>query len=233
MEAESVNLIVALVAGVLSFASPCVLPLVPGYLTFLAGTAVEGPPSRLRLLLNAAAFVAGFTTVFVLLGALAGLVGYALQPYVPLLRQLGGVVLIVLGLHTAGVLRIPLLYRQWQPGNRLRLGFGRATSFVVGMVFAFGWTPCVGPVLGGILVLASTSETAGQGALLLVVYSLGMGIPFLGAGLAADALSGWLKQANRHMRLVEVISGALLVAMGVLVFTGELARLSALLYPTG
>lgn len=230
MEAESVTLTIAFVGGFLSFASPCILPLVPSYLTYLAGAAVEGQARRWRLFVNAVAFVAGFTVVFVLLGALAGLVGYALQPYVPFLRQVGGVILVVLGLHTAGVIRIPALLREWRPGLHKRLEFGKATSFVVGTVFAFGWTPCVGPVLGGILLLASTSDTAAQGAWLLTAYSLGLGVPFVIAGLLADALAGTLQKANRHLRLVEIVTGVLLVATGVLVFTGELARLSALFY---
>jgi cytochrome c-type biogenesis protein len=228
MNAESVTLTIAFVGGFLSFASPCVLPLVPSYLTYLAGAAVEGQATRLRLFVNSLAFVAGFTTVFVLLGALAGLVGYALQPYVPLLRQVGGVILVVLGLHTAGVISIPALLREWRPGLSKPLAFGKAPSFVVGTVFAFGWTPCFGPVLGSILLLAGTSDTAANGAYLLAAYSLGMGVPFVAAGLLADAFASTLKRANRHLRLVEIVTGALLVATGFLVFTGELERLSAL-----
>ncbi len=231
MDAENVSLTIAFVAGLLSFASPCVLPLVPAYLSYLAGAAVDGRPSRLRLFLNALAFVLGFTFVFVMLGTLAGLAGYALQPYVPILRQVGGVLLIVLGLHTASVIRIPALYREFRPGMNRHFELGKATSFVVGMVFAFGWTPCVGPVLGGILLLASTSNTAGQGAYLLAAYSLGMGLPFLAAGLAADALAGWVMRLGKRLRLVEMVAGALLVGVGFLVFTGELETLSALLYP--
>ena len=230
MEAENVSLAIAFVGGFLSFASPCVLPLVPAYLAYLAGAAVEGQATRLRLLFNAIAFVAGFTVVFVLLGALVGLAGYALQPYVPVLRQVGGVIVVVLGLHTAGVIKIPALYREWRPGLNKHFQLGKATSFVVGMVFAFGWTPCVGPVLGSILMLAGTSETAARGAYLLAVFSLGMGVPFIIAGLLADTLAGVLRRVNRHLRLVEVATGVLLVAVGVMIFTGDLERLSALLY---
>jgi cytochrome c-type biogenesis protein len=233
MDSLSLDFAIALVAGFLSFASPCVLPLVPVYLSYLAGSAaganLGGQPSRARLFVQALAFVLGFSAVFVTLGAVAGLVGFTLQPYMPVFRQVGGVILVVLGLHTAGLFKISFLYREWRPGLSWGTRFGPATSFVVGMVFAFGWTPCVGPVLGGILLLASTSDTALQGAYLLAVYSLGLGIPFLIAGLLAGALMGPLKAANRYLRVVEVVSGVMLMAIGVLVFTGELQRLSGLL----
>lgn len=233
MDSLSLNFAIALVAGFLSFASPCVLPLVPVYLSYMAGTAaganLGGKPSRAQMFVQALAFVLGFSTVFISLGALAGLVGLTLQPYMPVFRQVGGILLIVLGLHTAGLLKISFLYREWRPGLSWETRFGPATSFVVGMVFAFGWTPCVGPVLGGILLLASTSETALEGAYLLASYSLGMGIPFLIAGLLASALMGLLKSANRYLRIVEVISGVMLIALGFMVFTGQLERLTALL----
>ncbi|MDA8217301.1 MAG: sulfite exporter TauE/SafE family protein [Dehalococcoidales bacterium] len=235
MEAESITFAIAFMAGLLSFSSPCVLPLVPAYLSFLAGSAVTGvgavPPTRRRVMLQALAFVAGFSLVFIALGALAGLVGYSLQPQLPLLRKVGGIILIILGLHVAGVIKISALYREWRPGLAAKPTFGGATSFVVGMVFAFGWTPCVGPVLGGILLLAGTSTTAGHGALLLASYSLGMGIPFLIAGLLAGSLVGLLKSLNRYLRLVETISGVLLVALGILIFTGELETLTTLVVP--
>lgn len=230
MEIENLNLIAAFGAGLLSAASPCVLPLIPIYLSFLAGSAATGAagiarPSRLSLFTQSLFFVAGFSVVFVALGALAGLIGLSLQPYVPFFRQAGGVLLILLGLHTAGVVRLPFLYREWRPGMNWNLRFGRATSFVVGMVFAFGWTPCVGPVLGGILLLASTSETAAQGAYLLAAYSLGMGVPFVILGLLAGSVVGALNMAKRRLHLVEVVAGVLLVGLGALVFTGEIERL--------
>jgi cytochrome c-type biogenesis protein len=235
MDGANVNLVLAFAAGLLSASSPCVLPLVPIYLSYIAGAAVAGTtapqPARLLLLRQALFFVAGFSIVFVALGALAGLIGLSLQPYVPFMRQIGGVVLVVLGLHTAGVLRIPLLYRAWRPEFPQARRFGQATSFVVGMVFAFGWTPCVGPVLGGILLLASTSETALSGAYLLAVYSLGMGIPFIVIALLAGSFVRFLKAANHHLRLVEIISGVLLVGLGVLVFTGDLARIAGMFLP--
>lgn len=232
MENESFSFAIAFAAGFLSFASPCVLPLVPVYLSYLAGAAVGAggrAPTRLELFVQALAFVFGFSVVFVSLGAIAGLIGVSLAPQLPIIRQIGGVILIVFGLHTAGVFRITALLREWRPQISPASGrFGSATSFVLGMVFAFGWTPCVGPVLGGILMLASTSDTALQGAYLLAVYSLGMGIPFLIAGLLAGALKEFLKKVNRYLRAVEVVSGILLVVLGILVFTGELQRLSGL-----
>lgn len=233
MDTQGLSFAAALVAGVLSFSSPCILPLVPTYLSYLAGSAVgqvgEDRAARIRVFFHALAFVLGFSLVFVALGASAGWMGSVLHSHRLLLRQVGGVVLVLLGLHVAGVFRIEALYRQWQPDVPRNLSRGYLASVVVGMVFAIGWTPCVGPILGGILLLAGTSETIWQGASLLGAYSIGMGVPFLLAGLLAGSLLRLLKSLNRYLRSIEVISGVMLVALGVLIFTGELERLSGML----
>ncbi len=233
MDNTNLDLVAAFSAGLLSFASPCLLPLLPVYLGYIAGAAAVGSKaasSRLGLLWRSLLFVAGFSLVFVALGALAGMIGLAFTPYLPPLKQAAGVLLIILGLHVWGALRLPLLNRSWGVG-RAPSGerYGAASALLIGMLFAVGWTPCVGPVLAGILLLAGNSQTVGQGALLLAVYSLGLGLPFVLAALLTGQLSGILRRLNRHLRLVELLSGLLLIALGVLLLGGWLERVSGLL----
>lgn len=233
MEAVSISLFLAFAAGLLSFASPCVLPLVPAYLGHLTGTAIHlqgaAAARRWSTFLHALSFVLGFSIVFTVLGASVGLVGYLFYGLLPVFERVGGIILIIFGLHTMGLLRIPFLYRQLKlevdPARR----WGMLSSFLVGAIFAAAWTPCVGPVLSGILVLAGTSGTVGRGALLLFVYSLGLGIPFLVAGMSLGWSNTFFRWLKRYGRAVSVLSGMLLVAMGVLVFTNALGILSAYL----
>ncbi len=220
MNPEGLSLVVAFGAGVLSFASPCVLPLVPAYVGHLAGHALDKEGgSRVRTLAHAVAFVLGFTAIFVALGASIGLVGYVFQDAVKSLafRIIAGALLVVLGLHMAGVLRINALYRdtriQFRPSPR----FGLLTSFFIGMVFASGWTPCIGPILGAILGLGLAQGTVVQGALLLTAYSLGLGVPFLITGYALEWATRAVRRLNRPAHVVEITSGGLMVAMGFLV----------------
>jgi len=163
------------------------------------------------------------------LGASVGLVGYLIYDYIPLLRRVGGVVLIVFGLHVAGILTIPFLYRE----AKLRVGEPRPgsypTSFLLGLVFGVGWTPCVGPTLAAILLMASATQTVAQGALLLTVYCLGLGIPFLITAVALDRVRNALRQINRRGNVVGAVSGVLLIGMGILIFTDQLTRLSGVL----
>ncbi|MCL5959699.1 MAG: cytochrome c biogenesis protein CcdA [Chloroflexi bacterium] len=235
MDPQSISLIVAFGAGILSFLSPCVLPLVPVYITHLAGTSASSSQpgyARLPTLIHAVTFVAGFSTIFVLLGASVGLMGSVLYDKLPILRQVGGVFLIILGLHTIGILKIPFLYREkklnFTPNPRL----GYLSSFLIGVTFSAGWTPCVGTILGTILFLASTTETAWQGAYLLIAYSLGLGVPFLAAGAAIGSASNVLKRLNRRLNLVSAISGFLLIAMGIAVYADMLTRFTYLFYWT-
>jgi cytochrome c-type biogenesis protein len=224
-------------AGLLSVLSPCVMPLMPAYLSLISGISVDemrggGSDLRRRVLLGCAGFVAGFSTVFVLLGASATVVGRALQTWrveVAGLEvsavQVAGAIIILMGLHVAGLLPIGFLYRDTRLGSRFqpRSFFG---TYLVGAAFAFGWSPCVGPILGGILTIAGGQETVGQGMFLLAIYSLGLGVPFFLAGWSIEYFFRAFERVKRHFRHVEIVSGLLLVAVGLLVLTNQLAVLN-------
>jgi cytochrome c-type biogenesis protein len=218
-----------LLAGLVSFLSPCVLPLVPPYLGYLGGTTIEEMTGsdridgRLwrRVVLASVFFVLGFTTVFVGLGAGASVFGQLIQTYKAQLSIAAGLVIIVFGLHFLGLVRIPLLYRD----VRLRAGVQRASlagAYVMGLAFAFGWTPCIGPVLATVLTLAASEASLGSGVRLLFVYSLGLGIPFVLAAMAIGPFLGFLQRFRHHLRQVERGMGVVLVATGVLILTGSL-----------
>lgn len=228
---QNVTIALAFAAGLLSFLSPCVLPLVPIYLGYLTGSTLgtageDDIPSRRVTFFHALAFVSGFSALFIVLGASVGLIGYVLLDQIDLLVKVGAVLVIVLGLHLIGVIKIPLLYRE----KRLNMPRGSdpsyLASFGVGTVFAAGWTPCVGPVLAGILVLAGASGTVAQGALLLTVYSFGLGVPFLLTAVLLSTAITQFRRLNRYMRLIEVGSGVLLIVAGVLLFTGNMQVLN-------
>ncbi len=230
MPVNNVSLLGALVAGILSFVSPCVLPLTPVYIARLAGPAVweagaqDGKARaarRVATTLHALAFVAGFTTAFLALGATASVLGAFLYAHAELLRQVGGVVLVLFGFHVAGFLQIPGLTRERRMDLR-PAGTSYGSSYLIGLVFALGWTPCVGPILASILFLAAQSSTLSAGVLLLFVYSLGLGIPFLALGVAFDRVAPALKRLTPHLRAVELVTGLLLVAMGVVIFNNWL-----------
>jgi cytochrome c-type biogenesis protein len=247
-----VGILAAFVAGLLSFLSPCVLPLVPPYLCYLAGTtldelaAEEGPPKvvQRRVLGAAALFVLGFSTVFVTLGATASLLGQMVMqtrvdlfglvnPPLPLLTVLGwvaGVVIILMGLHFLGVFRWALLYREARLATREPAGLGGA--YLMGLAFAFGWTPCIGPVLAAILAIAASSETVTHGAWLLGVYSAGLGVPFMAAAFAMRPFLNSAKRFRRHLPKVEMAMGGLLVVTGVLFLTGAMTTASFWLLET-
>jgi cytochrome c-type biogenesis protein len=218
--------LIALVAGVLSFLSPCVLPLVPVYITHLAGSADStsvGTQGRNDAFFHALSFVLGFSLVFIALGASVGLVGYVLRDQLPTLTRVAGVLLIALGLHLVGILRIPFLYRTYAPegvGTGQRVGY--AKSFVVGSTFSVGWTPCIGPILGSILTLAAASSTVWQGTVLLVFYSVGLGIPFLLTGLLFGTAIAQFKRISRFIPVFEVVGGVLVMVVGSLVFLDRL-----------
>jgi cytochrome c-type biogenesis protein len=211
----------AFLAGLLSFFSPCVLPLVPAYLGYLTGASVTGADAsqRGRTMVHAALFVLGFGLIFVSLGAAAGLLGRALYPILPHIMRIGGVILIVLGLHIAGLITIPFLMMEKRVNARLS-GGTMGSSFLIGVVFAAGWTPCIGPVLAAILMLAADSQTVTQGGVLLAVYTLGLGVPFLLAAWGLEAALPWLRGMNRYMGIIKAVSGALLMLMGFLLLTG-------------
>ncbi len=229
MQALNISLFVALSAGVLSFASPCVLPLVPAYLGYLGGqvaSAEEGTLSRRATFLHGLFFVLGFSVIFVALGAAASGIGQLLYTYRLALMRVGGVVIFVFGLHTLGLLKIPLLYYDTRRHYRPRPELGYLSSALMGFFFGAGWSPCVGATLGAILTLALNEATVTRGALLLFVYSMGLGIPFLLMALGVGQAASILRRARRAMRAVTIISGLFLIVLGLLVFTNNLGWLA-------
>jgi cytochrome c-type biogenesis protein len=225
---EGLSISAALIAGLLSFLSPCILPLVPVYLGYMTGTAAQnlGASRRLTTVLHALCFVAGFGLVFVLLGLAAGALGNVLFPLMPYFTRIGGLVLIVFGLHLMGAFSIPWLNveRRLELRGQRRRHYG--SSFLVGVIFAAGWTPCIGPVLAAILILAADTQTAVQGALLLLVYAAGLGIPFLIAAGLIDLALPVLKRISRHGRAISLIGGGLLIIMGILLLANLFQPLS-------
>ncbi|RMH62912.1 MAG: cytochrome c biogenesis protein CcdA [Zetaproteobacteria bacterium] len=226
-----VTLAGALLAGFLSFLSPCVLPLVPAYLSYISGVSVaelrQGEQVRRRALLQSLWFIAGFSLVFVALGVSATLIGQWLLAHMAMLGKLAGVIIIVFGMHYAGIVRIPLLMMEarFDAGAvDARHGLG---ALVLGAAFAFGWTPCIGPILGAILAIAGSQEEWTRGMGLLAVYSLGLAIPFLLAAFATDAFLRWAQGFKRHFALVEKVSGILLMVVGLLIFLGSFSVISA------
>jgi cytochrome c-type biogenesis protein len=225
-----VGFVVAFGGGILSFLSPCVLPLVPAYLSMMSGVssaelAVTTRTNQRRLLRSTLLFVAGFTAVFAALEATASGLGQTLQSHQRLLNEISGVVIICAGLVFAGLLQPAWLMRErrWHVAPS-RLGEWAAP--VMGMAFAFGWTPCIGPVLAAVLSLASDTHTLGRGEAMLVAYSLGLGVPFVVAGVAFGRLTGVLAFARAHLRVINVVSGLLLAGLGVLLLTDNLHVLS-------
>ena len=231
MDAETVPLALAFVAGTASFLSPCHLAIVPSFLGFLGGTAVASPgeTDRALLLRRTALFVLGFSIAMVALGMSIGLLGYLVWDRVPLLRKIGGVVLLVFGLLTLGLLRLPLLYREfrWVPSRLARPSDWSA--LLLGLVLGVGWTPCVGPVLAAILFLAAESATVWQGGALLAVYAAGLSLPFLGMALALGRAPTVVVKLRAYSRFVESATGVLLLAMGVLLYTNQFQRVAAFL----
>jgi cytochrome c-type biogenesis protein len=229
----------AFLAGIVSFASPCCLPLVPAYVGYMVGAAPEGVAHRRAVALRQAlAFVLGFSTVFIALWASVGLIGYVLRDYAVILRELGGAVLVFIGLHVAGVINVTALYREVRlPVAAIAGGgsFGQPLaapsyrrSTLLGVTFAAGWTPCVGPILGGIIGLASVSASVATGTVLLVAYAAGLAVPFILVAVGATSVSdrlGWLRD---HNRLVSGATGSMLVLVGLLMITNTFARLSQL-----
>jgi cytochrome c-type biogenesis protein len=220
----------AAAAGLLSFLSPCVLPLVPPYLTYLAGVSMEDleietrSAARRDILMSSVLFVLGFTTVFVALGATASAFGAVLRANLHILSWIAGGVIILMGLHFIGLLKVGLLYREKRAEITKPMGlFG---SYVMGLAFAFGWTPCIGPILAAILAVAGTQETVPLGAALLATYSLGLGLPFIGAGLALGRFLAFVARFRRHFGKVEKVVGVLLVFTGVAFLTGGVQEMS-------
>ena len=235
---DDVSYFAALVAGILSFVSPCVLPLVPGYLSFISGVSLDNAHTGTtlpegttrRVFLASIAFVLGFSTVFVALGASASTIGAFINEKAAILTKIAGVLVILFGLHTMGVLRIKWLYRQAQIDVQ-RKPAGPFGAFVVGLAFAFGWTPCIGPILGSILALAAQEGTVRHGSVLLAVYSLGLGVPFLVTSLAVTRFFAAFKRVRKYYHAIEIVAGLLMVVIGVLLVTNKFTLITRALQP--
>jgi cytochrome c-type biogenesis protein len=230
---QDVTLPAAALAGLLSFLSPCVLPLVPPYLTFIAGTTIEEAAAfkearaRRAIVFAAALFVIGFSTVFVGLGATASSFGRLLHEHFARLSLLAGIAIILMGLHFLGVFRFALLYREARFGVQKPASLWGA--YVMGVAFGFGWTPCIGPILAAILAVAASQETVGKGVALLAFYSAGLGLPFLAAALAFEPFVRVIKRWRAYFGLIERAIGVLLIVTGVAFLTGSMQNLSAFL----
>jgi cytochrome c-type biogenesis protein len=234
---SDVTYFAALIAGLVSFLSPCVLPLVPPYLVFLAGTSLERfadkepePQVKRETIAAAALFVLGFSTVFVALGASASVIGSLVRAYSGPLATIAGIIIVVMGLHFLGVTPIALLHRQKRLDVAKPVGLWGA--YVIGLAFAFGWTPCIGPILAVILAIAASEQTATKGASLLAVYSLGLGIPFIVAAFAIEPFAAFLARFKRHLAWVERAMGVLLVLTGIAFLTGSVTQMSVWLLET-
>lgn len=226
---ENVTLLAAFMAGLLSFISPCVLPLVPVYLGYLSGSTLPGDtsPSRALVFSHALMFVGGFTFVFVaIFGVPAGFLGGLLNTFSQYVIWVGGILLIIFGLHTMGVMTIPIFNMQ----KRLEYGHDQAPSYArslfIGMAFAAGWTPCIGPLLGAILTLAIQGQNVGLAMLYLFVYSMGLAVPFLATAWLLTTATSRLRRLNQHMRLIERVSGAFILIIGLMLVTGTLTMLN-------
>ncbi len=227
--ADPLGLLVAFGAGMLSFLSPCVLPLVPGYVSMVSGLSaveLESGEDRGPVLRGIGGFIAGFTLVFTALGAAASGLGRLLGTHRRGLEIVAGIVIILLGIWLAGV-GTPEVFHRERRFHPLPSKLGAWAPPVMGMAFAFGWTPCIGPVLSGVLGLAATRSTLLSGLILLLVYSLGLGVPFLLTGLAFERLTGVLARVRRRLGLIDLVSGLLLAAFGLLLLTGQLHTLSS------
>ena len=218
-------------AGLLSFLSPCVLPIVPGYLCFLAGTSLdkiasgEDASKERNVFYFALSFVFGFSTVFILLGASATLLSSLIYEYLDILRIVGGIIIIIFGIHFMQIIQLPFLNRD----TRYQIESyrpGIVGSYVIGLSFAFGWTPCIGPILGSVLSIAASSETVTYGIVLLMLYSAGLGIPFLLAAYAINGFMRFLTKIRNYIRVIEIFTGVLLVIFGILILTNRIQELA-------
>lgn len=227
-------IIPAFIAGVLTFLAPCTLPLVPGYLGFISGASLEdlkdpekAKKARWKIFLNGLFFMIGFSAVFIIMGTLVGFIGATfLSPYRLWLGRIGGVFVIIFGLFMLNVLKIPFLMRERQFKAPSIFKQGKPTnSLILGSAFAFGWTPCVGPILGSILLLASTSTSALQGALMLTIFSAGLAIPFLLIAIGIGSASRYVKNISKYLNIVSIIGGVFLILLGILLVSGNIGLL--------
>lgn len=232
MISQEVTYVGAFIAGLLSFLSPCVLPLIPSYITYITGLSfadlqAEHPSHiiRQKTIFHSLCFITGFTVVFVLLGASATYIGSFLSENAIIIRKIGGVLLVLLGIHVTGLLPLRFLLGEKRVSIKHKPA-GYVGSFLVGIAFAAGWTPCIGPILAGILAVAATAESINQGILLLLLYSLGLGVPFFLSALAMHRFLAVFNRFKKYIHFFEVITGIFLVVIGVLIYSNWLSRLS-------
>lgn len=227
-----ISLFGAFLAGLLSFLSPCVLPLVPAYLSYISGESVDtlrthNPKLHLRAMMQAAWFVCGFSLIFIAMGASATLIGQWLLAHMSMLAKLAGVLIVIFGIHYLGWIRIPWLMADAHLDVTHIKAARSIGALLLGAAFAFGWTPCVGPILGTILALAGAQSHVTEGVALLTMYSLGLALPFLVAAAATDHFIRWMKRFRSRLRIVEIVSGCLLIFVGILIFTSSFSLVSS------
>jgi cytochrome c-type biogenesis protein len=220
---ENISLFLAFSSGILSFLSPCILPLVPIYLTYLTGSSIEeiNNKNKLTVIYKAVGFTLGFTLIFIIMGISVTSFGQLFDRNKDIFRKIGGIIIIVFGLHIMGVVKIKTFYYQktmLQP-QKFKSGL---SSFFIGMAFAIGWTPCVGPMLASILIYAGNTKTLASGIKLLIAYSVGLGIPFIISGFLVDFISGYIKRFSKYFNVVSIVSGVILIFMGIMTFTNKM-----------
>ncbi len=229
---DNVSIFTAFAAGLISFLSPCVLPLVPGYISIISGFSLDQLKDQQKsgnltrvVLLNSVVFIIGFSITFITMGASATWIGQFLVSRMQFFYRIAGLIIIIFGLHVMGIFKINFLYQDKRFHN-VQTGRGAWGALLLGLAFAFGWTPCLGPILAGILTIASTKQTVLEGVFLLAIYSLGLGIPFLITSLGLNKFLSFYGRFKRHFHTVEMVSGALVIAVGVLILTNNLSRLA-------
>jgi cytochrome c-type biogenesis protein len=232
MESDNISIIGAFIAGLLSFLSPCVFPLIPSYITYITGLSfadlqAEHPSNKIRrqIIIHSLLFIAGFTCVFVLLGASATFVGGFLQEHMKIIRRVGGVLIILFGIHLTGLVPIQFLLGEKRVTIHSKPA-GYVGSFLIGVAFSAGWTPCIGPILASILMVAATEATVYHGIILLLAYSMGLAIPFFLAALAMHQFLIVFNRFKKYIRLFEIITGLFLVLVGIMVYGNYLSRIS-------
>ena len=225
-----VSILSAFIAGLLAFISPCILPLIPVYIGLMSSEAIYKSEKikisdRLRLFLNSLFFVIGFSIIFIILGSAATFIGQVLVKYSSIISRVGGTVLIIFGLHYVGLFKIRFLNMEKRFNVPIEAKQGYLRSFLVGVTFSFGWIPCVGLILSGILLMASRMETLSEGVLLLSIFSLGLGLPFIFASVFISFFSNFFKKINKHLNIIKIISGVFLIALGIVFVTGSMLKI--------
>jgi len=225
---NNISMLLAFSAGLLSFLSPCVLPLVPAYVSYLTGSSIEelkDDKTKLFTLYKSLGFVLGFSIIFILMGLSITSLGKLLITHKDLFRKVGGIIIFIFGLHTLGLFRVKLFYREkrFLYFDKIK---GPFSSILMGMAFAAGWTPCIGPILSSILIYATSMNSIGKGVLLLIMYSLGLAVPFILTAIAIESFTKQFKKLSKYLSMISTISGVLMIIMGVMIFTNKLAILS-------